>query len=170
MLKAQLQVDHPEMDKSSLDFLLKLLSMISLSNQRSYHGQTAAIVANKSGLRNYVLNKFQVPASTAEVLRGTDFAAEGVFGDLPRWFLAKFDSANGNNLTCRPKPTAKSLSTDSSYQGKRNSSAASQQSYKKQKTTGNSNQGVFRLAKNNQRGGGSSAGNSRGKGKGQKQS
>ena len=106
-LKSQLRVEHPEMDKSSLDFLLKLLSMISLSNQRSYHGQTAAIVANKSGLRNYVLNKFQVPASMAEVLRGKDFASEGVFGELPKWFLEKFSSANRNNLTCRPKPTGK---------------------------------------------------------------
>ena len=51
MLKSQLQVDHPDMDKSALDFFQKLLSMISLSNQRSYHGQIASIVANKSGMR-----------------------------------------------------------------------------------------------------------------------
>ena len=108
--------------------------MISLSNQRTFHGLTAAIVANKSGLRNHVLNKFQVPASMAEVLRGTDFASEGVFGELPKWFLEKFSSANRNNLTCRPKPTAKSSSSDPSLQTKRNSSAASQQPYNKQNT------------------------------------
>ena len=117
------------------------------------------------------MNKFQVPASTAETLRGTDFACEGVFGDLPRSFLSKFDSANGNNLTCRQKSsTSKSLSSVSSYQGKRNSSAASQQNYKKQKTGGNANQGVFQWAKMSPKGGGPPAGNSRGKGKGQKQS
>ena len=57
----------------------------------------------------------QVPASTTVVRRGTDFAAEGVFGNLPRWFLANFDSANEIKLTCRPIPTAEPFSTDSSF-------------------------------------------------------
>ena len=114
--------------------------MISLSNQRSYHGQTAAIVANKSGLRNYVLSKSPVPASTAEVLRGTDFAAEGVFGELPSFFLEFCDSTNGKFLTCRPKPSVRS-SSDSSLSIKRISSAASQQSFKKLKLSSYSDQG-----------------------------
>ena len=139
MLKAQLQADYPGMDKSSLDFLLKLLSLISLSNQRSFHGQTAAIVANKSGLRNYVLSKFQVPASTAEVLRGTDFAAEGVFGELPSFLLDYCDSTNGKFLTCRPKPSVKSSSV-SSLSIKRISPAVSQQSFKKLKLSSFSDQ------------------------------
>ena len=81
MLKAQLQADYPGMDKYSLDFLLKLLSLISLSNQKSFHGQIAAFVANKSGLRKFVLSKFQVPATTVKVLRGTDLATERVWGN-----------------------------------------------------------------------------------------
>ena len=97
MLRAQLETDHPGIDKEYLDFLLKLLGLLSLSNQRSVHGQIAAFVANKYGLRKYVLNKLQVPATTARVLRGTDFATEGVFGEIPRGSLDFHDSLRVNS-------------------------------------------------------------------------
>ena len=131
MLKAELQADYPGMDKSSLDFLLKLLSLISLSNQKSFHGQITAFVANKSGLRKFVLSKFQVPATMAEVLRGTDFAAEGIFGEIPKGFLDFCDSSNGNFLTCRPKPSVTSSPSDSFLSIKRISPTAYQQPFKK---------------------------------------
>ena len=101
LLKAELRVKYPNMDNLALEYLEKLLAMVSLSNQRTYHGQIASIVANKAGMRNYVLNKFQVPAVMAKTLKGTDFAYEGVFGDLPESFLTKFSSVASNDLTCR---------------------------------------------------------------------
>ena len=143
LLNAELRGKFPDLDNSALEFLEKLLCLVSLSNQRSYHGQIASIVANKAGMRNYVFNKFQVPAVTSKTLKGTDFACEGVFGDLPESFLTKFSSVTGNNLICRQKSNFynKSLSSDSSYQGKRCSPAASQQydNNKKQKTGVTSN-------------------------------
>ena len=142
LLNAELRGKFPDLDNSALEFLEKLLCLVSLSNQRSYHGQIASIVDNKAGMRNHVLNKFQVPAVTSKTLKGTDFACEGVFGDLPESFLTKFSSVTGNNLICRQKSNFynKSLSSDSSSQRKRSSPAASQQFNKKQKTGFNSNQ------------------------------
>ena len=112
-----------------------------------------------------------IPAVKAKTLKGTDFAYEGVFGDLPESFLTKFSSVVGNDLTCRQKSTYsnKSYSSDSSSRGKRSSPAASQQYNMKQKTGVNSNQGVFSWATNNPRGGGFPSGKTRGKGTGQKQ-
>ena len=117
-----------------------------------------------------MLNKFQVPAVTAKTLKGTDFACEGVFGDLPESFLTKFSSVAGNDLNCRKKSTYcnKFYSSDSSSRGNRSSLAASQQYNKKQNTGVNSNQGVFSWATKNAKGGGSPSGKTRGKGTGQK--
>ena len=110
------------------------MGLLSLSNQRSVHGQIAAFVANKSGLRKFVLNKFQLPATTAKVLRGTDFATEGVFGEIPSFFLDFRDSPNGKFLTCSPKLLSKS-SSDSCLSIKRFSPAAYQQPFKKLKVS-----------------------------------
>ena len=52
MLNSELQVEYPDMDNAPLEFIQKLLSMVFLSNQRTYHGQIASIVANKAGMRN----------------------------------------------------------------------------------------------------------------------
>ena len=160
LLNAELRGKFLDLDNSALEFLEKLLCLVSLSNQRSYHGQIASIVANKAGMRNHVLNKFQVPAVTSKTLKGTES------------FLTKLFSVTGNNLICRQKSNFynKSLSSDSSYQGKRCSPAASQQynNNKKQKTGVTSNQGVFSWATKNPKGGGSPYGKTRGKWKGQK--
>ena len=93
-----------------------------------------------------------------------------MFGDLPESFLTKFSSVAGNDLNCRKKSTYcnKFYSSDSSSRGNRSSLAASQQYNKKQNTGVNSNQGVFSWATKNPKGGGSSSGNTRGKGAGQK--
>ena len=127
------------------------------------------IVANKSGLRTYNLNKFDAPSSAEKVLKGLNFASDEVFGDLPRWFLDRFVAANGNNLTVKPKPIPASKSSSNpsnSNQPKRNNSAASQQPYKNQKTNNYSDQSVFRKANQAPKGGGNSSGNSKGRGKG----
>ena len=43
LLRTKLLKDNPDLDQSSLDLMYILVSMISLSNQRTYHGLTAAI-------------------------------------------------------------------------------------------------------------------------------
>ena len=59
LLKVELRVKYPNMDNSALELLEKLLAMVSQSNQRSYHDKIASIVANKAGMRNYVLFKLR---------------------------------------------------------------------------------------------------------------
>ena len=84
MLKENLVQMLPESDArvdDFLDLLTKLLSMVSFSNQRAYHGIIAAMVANKYGMRNYMLNKFEAP-TTAEFLKSTNFTSDEVFGEI----------------------------------------------------------------------------------------
>ena len=103
MLKQELASSFSDIDLSAFKFLEKLLALTSLSNQRSYHNQIAALVSNKSGMRAHVLSRFQVPPVTAQILKGSDFAGEGVFGDLPESFLARFSTASGKDLVCTPR-------------------------------------------------------------------
>ena len=167
LLKTKLVEIVPDLDESFLDLLLKLLSMVSLSNQRTYHGLTAAIVSNKFGLRNHILNKFDAPHTTAEVLKGSNFASDEVFGDLPRWFLYRFITPNAVNLTVKPKPISKSTSnTSNSIQAKINYPAAPQQTFKNQKTNIYTDSSVFRNAKQTPKGGGNFTGKTRGRGRG----
>ena len=50
LLNAELRGKFPDLDNSALEFLEILMCMVTLSNQRSYHGQIASIVANKAGM------------------------------------------------------------------------------------------------------------------------
>ena len=169
LLKNELSSNFEGIDLSAFDFLEKLLAITSLSNQRSYHNQIAALVSNKTGMRNFVLSKFQVPANTAKTLKGTNFACEGVFGDLPESFMSKFSTMAGSSLTCRPKgrPSflTKPYASDSSGWRKRPSSSAAQSS-KKQRP--NSSERVFSWATKFSRGGGSSSRDLRNRGRSQK--
>ena len=169
LLKNELSVNYEGMDFSAFDFLEKLLAMTSLSNQRSYHNQIAALVSNKTGMRNFVLSKFQVPANTAQTLRGTNFACEGVFGDLPESFMSRFSTVAGSSLTCRPKGKssflAKSVASDSSGWRKRPSSSSTQAS-KRQRP--NSSDQVFPWATKVSRGGGLSSRDFRSRGRSQR--
>ena len=76
----------------AMDFLEKLMRLLSFSNQRATHNNIAAFVANKSGIRSHVMSKLQVPPKTAQMLKNSSFTCEGVFGELPQAFLNKFSS------------------------------------------------------------------------------
>ena len=60
VLKEQLQAAfgnfNAVFNSESIDFLEKLIALISLSNQRGIHNLIAAFVSNKTGMRNHVLS------------------------------------------------------------------------------------------------------------------
>ena len=179
VIREELSQSFEDIDLSAFDFLSKLLALISLSNQRSFHNQMAALVSNKMGMRDAVLNKFKVPANTSKFLRGSDFACEGVFGDLPKEFLDKFSSVNGDHLVCRPKPNnfTNTKAGGSNYfnnllsnDGKRMASTSGAQANKKQKTSYDSSSWVFSQVPKNHKGGGNSSGRGKFRGRGQKRS
>ena len=98
VLKENLSAKFGNFNTSSLDFLEKLIALTSLSNQRGIHNQIAAFVSNKTGMRNHVLSKLQVPSKTAQMLRNSNFTCEGVLGDLPKFFLLNFSTLAGGSL------------------------------------------------------------------------
>ena len=166
MIKEQLSAMLEDIDLSVFDFLERLLAMTSLSNQRAYHNQIAALVSNKAAMRNFVLSRFNVPANTAQALKGSNFACEGVFGDLPESFMAMFSTVTGGSLTCRPK--GKSSYVTNSYSSnslgwRKRASSSSTQARKKQRP--NSSAQVFPWATKLSRGGGSSFRDSRFRGR-----
>ena len=86
-LMAGLMATFGEMSSDLMDFLEKILGLLSFSNQRAMHNNIAAFVANKAGMWNHVLSKLQVPPKTAQMLKNSTFTSEGVFGELPQAFL-----------------------------------------------------------------------------------
>ena len=103
----------PDFDLGPLYFIIKVLSSTSFSNQRSIANASAAFVANKLALRNYVLNRFFVPPYTAEILRNSNFACEGVFGEFPESFKQCMESYAGPKLAAKSKNSAQSQSSSS---------------------------------------------------------
>ena len=82
-----------------------------MSNQRSYHQQVAGLITNRLSLRKEVLKKFNVPAKTANMLQGSNFASEGLFGPLPESFISSFSSVSGISLVVKPKYSNSQSST-----------------------------------------------------------
>ena len=68
----------------AVDFLEKILGLISFSNQRATHNNVAALVANRTAMRQQVMSRLQVPPKTAQMLKNSSFTSEGVFGELPQ--------------------------------------------------------------------------------------
>ena len=150
-----------------LDLFKKLLSMVSFSNQRAYHGLIAAIVANKFGMRNYILNKFETNTHTSDFLRRSNYTTDDVFGEFPRWYLERFIHVNGASLMIKPKPVAKPNSNTkyNTNQGKRKTLTPQSQIPSNQKDNSN-DASVFHQAKQYNKGGGRPYGRSRGRGRG----
>ena len=169
VLKTNLVKQFGDFNTSSLDFLEKLIGLISLSNQRGIHNQIAAFVANKQGMRNHVLSKLQVPTKTAQMLKNSNFTCEGIFGDLPDYFLSKFATTAGGYLVCKPRHRGASASAVSYGQArgqKRGNYPYQNQSAKRGKPSATQRDFPFALA--NPKGGGAASRPYKGKGRGQR--
>ena len=105
----------PNFDLGPLNFIIKVLSSTSFSNQRSIANISAAFVTNKLALRNYVLNRFFVPPYTAEILKSSNFACEGVFGEFPESFKQCMESYVGPKLAAKAKNAGQFSQSSSSY-------------------------------------------------------
>ena len=137
--------------------------MVSFSNQRSYHGLIASIVANKFGMRNYVLNKFEANPHTADFLKRSNYTTDEVFGDFPRWYLERFVHSNGPSLMIKPKSVSKpNTNYYNANQTKRKILTPQSQSSSNQKNN-SSDTSVFQNAKQYNKGGGKPYGKPRGR-------
>ena len=105
----------PNLDLGPLNFVIKVLSSTSFSNQRSIANISAAFVSNKLALRNYVLNRFFIPPYTAEILKNSNFACEGVFGEFPESFKQCMESYVGPKLAAKSKNSGQFSQTSSSF-------------------------------------------------------
>ena len=109
--------DHYEgFTSNAVDFLQDILGLIQFSNQRAIHNVIAALTANKTGMREKVLSRFDVPPKTRQMLKYSAFTSQSVFGELPQAFLAKFTGATSQNLVARDR---KKNNTGGKGRGKR---------------------------------------------------
>ena len=92
-----------EVDIPSLSLMEKLICHSIFSNDRAVHNQSAGFVINKLALRDSVLSKYQAPASTVNILRGSDFKCDNLFGPMPESFKESLNSHQGKNLTATKK-------------------------------------------------------------------
>ena len=97
----------PDCQFASLMILEKVIGFASFNNSRSVHNQIAAFVNNKAALREMVLKTYKAPESTLDLLRGSDFAWNSLFGPMPESFKDTLKTAIGKDLTCTRSVRAK---------------------------------------------------------------
>ena len=100
-----------EVESPSLSLLEDLTCFASFNNDRSTHTQMAALVNNKLSLRDQVLRRFSAPPSTAQILRGLNFAGDQLFGPLPESFSARLQMVMGQSLLCKTTGSSSSLNS-----------------------------------------------------------
>ena len=86
---------------TTLDSVMQLLLLGAETNVRTEQQVVGALVANKVGLRDRVLNSFIMPTWTKNTLRGSNFLSDKLFGDLPESFKNLVLSENGKHLRAR---------------------------------------------------------------------
>ena len=88
---------------NTLELLMRVVVLAAESNQRSGQAQTATFIANKVALRDYVFNKFVTHPVSKNILRGSNFLSDKLFGNLPESYKTSLKQASGNQLRCRSK-------------------------------------------------------------------
>ena len=96
-------ITQQEFEIPSLAVLEKLICQTTFSNERLIHSQSAGFVTNKLALRDFVLNKYKTPTSTFNILRGSDFTSDHLFGPIPESFKDTLKTHQGKNLTATKK-------------------------------------------------------------------
>ena len=113
---------------NSLELLMRVVVLAAECNQRSGQAITGTFIANKLALRDYVFNKFVTPSVSRNILRGSNFLSDKLFGNLPESYKNSLKQATGTQLRCKAKtftPTPSfSTSTISSPSSYSNSSSA----------------------------------------------
>ena len=89
----------------TIDLLHKLLMLAGQGSARMSNLHISGLVANKLEMRDKILNDFEHPGKTRNILRGSGFLTENAFGPLPESFRQGLCSINGKDLMCKPKDT-----------------------------------------------------------------
>ena len=100
----EMEENFGELVSPAVDFMKDLWALTQFSNQRCIHYLTAALTANKAGLRRKVLNKFTVHPKTRQMLTYSAFTSESVFGHLPAQFLTVLRAPQQAHMMAKDKP------------------------------------------------------------------
>ena len=106
----------PEVKLDNLDLVFRLVVLIAEGNQRSGQSLMAAFVANKLAMRDVVLNKFNAPLTSRQILRGSNFLSPNLFGPLPESFRNSLLHNADTHLRLTSKGAASTRSSASSSQ------------------------------------------------------
>lgn len=98
----------------SLDVLMRVVVLAAESNQRSGQAQIGSFIANKVALRDLILNKFSTPSISRNILRGSSFLSDKLFGNLPESYKTSLKQS-GNNLRCKTRYSNSVSSHTSNY-------------------------------------------------------
>ena len=113
--RQEMEDHYDHFTSGAVDFLQDILGLIAFSNQRTIHNNVAALIANRTGMREKVLSRFDLPPKTRQ-MKSSAFTSVGVFGELPQAFLDKFTGATSQQLVARDR---KKNNTGGKGRGKR---------------------------------------------------
>ena len=105
-----------------LEFLKNVNTLAAQGNLRCRTQIIATLVYNKANCRDIILNAFKGNQFTKEIMKGTNFLSQGVFGEVPESLTALVLATNSKyGLSSSPNPSF-SISDPSSVtgSGKRN--------------------------------------------------
>ena len=65
--RQEMEDHYDHFTSGAVDFLQDILGLISFSNQRAIHNNVAALIANRTGMREKVMSRFDVPPKTRQM-------------------------------------------------------------------------------------------------------
>ena len=119
--RQEMEDHYDHFTSGAVDFLQDILGLIAFSNQRTIHNNVAALIANRTGMREKVMSRFDVPPKMRQMLKNSSFTSVGVFSEFPQSFLDKFTGATSQQLVVRDRKKKNGNNTGGKSRGQKRS-------------------------------------------------
>ena len=110
---AKMEISDPNTstpDFPTLDLIFEIMSLAARTSLRASQLLTAAFVANRTAIRDVVLDKFEGHETSKENLRGSPFDSKDLFGPIPDSLKDKLTAQYGQRfMLSLTKPSKSSL-------------------------------------------------------------
>ena len=100
--------DNMSAESPTLDLIFEIMSLAARTSLKASQTLTAAFVANRTAIRDAVLEKFEGHDTSKENLRGSPFDSKNLFGPIPDSLKEKLNAQHGERFMLRlprPKPS-----------------------------------------------------------------
>ena len=90
--------DNMSAESPTLDLIFEIMSLAARTSLKASQTLTAAFVANRTAIRDAVLEKFEGHDTSKENLRGSPFDSKNLFGPIPDSLKEKLNAQHGERF------------------------------------------------------------------------